>query len=84
MKITKKSLRTPFIAQMNAINNRYIPHQLYKEIKNRKKCKLCGKKVYKKKLQIHHKVSLSQGGKSDYQNCIGVCKECHKKIHNIL
>lgn len=67
-----------------AMRNRYVPHALYDAIKRRKECKLCGRKMKgKERLQVHHKIPVSQGGKSDYQNCIGICKHCHEKIHQV-
>jgi 5-methylcytosine-specific restriction endonuclease McrA len=74
-------LSQPKIVTNYANKDRFIPNALYREIKARKKCKLCNKIVKKGKLQIHHKVPVSQGGKSDYMNCIGICKECHDKAH---
>ena len=52
---------------MYAMKNRLVPGELYKAIKKRKKCKICGKppKVGKR-LQVHHKIPVSEGGKSDY------------------
>jgi hypothetical protein len=47
-----------------------------------KKCWICGNKVSKKKLQLHHKEYLSLGGKDKIENCIIVCDVCHEEIHN--
>jgi 5-methylcytosine-specific restriction endonuclease McrA len=78
-----KKREYPYVMGLYAQKDRFVPQELYKAIKERKVCKICGRKVRgKNRLQVHHKIPVSQGGKSDYQNCIGVCKECHWKIHN--
>jgi 5-methylcytosine-specific restriction endonuclease McrA len=47
------------------------------------KCAMCGKKFNPRGLTIHHCKNRSRGGKSNAKNCVAVCKECHKKIHEI-
>ena len=40
-------------------------------------CPFCGKPID----DYHHVIPRSQGGSDGPENRIGVCKECHKKIH---
>jgi len=46
------------------------------------KCELCGKsfKDYKEP-EYHHKIMHIKGGKSELENIMVLCKECHDKIH---
>lgn len=46
------------------------------------KCKICGKtfKDYKEP-EYHHKLMHSEGGKTDIDNIMVLCRECHAKIH---
>lgn len=39
-------------------------------------CGMCGRRV--KKLQIHHRIPQSLGGKDTRENAIGLCSSCHK------
>lgn len=32
-------------------------------------------------LEVHHKLSLSEGGEDTVGNCIAVCPNCHRKLH---
>lgn len=32
-------------------------------------------------LEVHHLVSLSQGGDDTVENCIAVCPNCHRQLH---
>ena len=32
-------------------------------------------------LEVHHKISLSEGGDDTVENCIAVCPNCHRKLH---
>lgn len=32
-------------------------------------------------LEIHHIDELSEGGKTDYENLIGLCPNCHTRVH---
>lgn len=32
-------------------------------------------------LEVHHKVSLSEGGEDTVDNCIAVCPNCHRELH---
>ena len=61
----------------------------WNEIKKRIKirddytCRKCNKKFPPNSpyLQVHHKVSLSKGGKNNDSNLISLCKKCHTKKH---
>ncbi|MCK5294164.1 MAG: HNH endonuclease [Arcobacteraceae bacterium] len=45
-------------------------------IQNR--CENCNSK---KKLSVHHIVYLCHGGRSNRDNCMTLCYECHKQVH---
>lgn len=76
-------INQPDIITNYAKKDRLIPQALYKEIKARKKCRICGRKKGKHEaFQIHHKIPVSQGGKHIHTNLILVCPECHIQIHN--
>lgn len=62
-----------------AKRGRFIPQELYVELKRVKKCEFCGLKA--KRLEIHHKVPVSEGGLNERSNLVAICKECHIKEH---
>ena len=35
-------------------------------------------------LSLSHKVPLSRGGLTDYENCLIECYPCHEKRHNLI
>jgi len=43
------------------------------------KCAICGEK---KKLVIHHKLSIKEGGDNHIDNLQAICEDCHGKIHS--
>lgn len=45
-----------------------------------KKC-LCGKTTSWNNLEAHHIQAWDDGGHTTADNCVMVCKDCHKKIH---
>ncbi len=49
------------------------------------KCGNCGKPLnwHWTGFEMHHKVRLSQGGKTDIKNCELICQPCHLKEHDI-
>jgi 5-methylcytosine-specific restriction endonuclease McrA len=47
-----------------------------------RKCWICGNKVSKKKIELHHKEYLSNGGKDKIENYMIVCDTCHDEIHD--
>jgi len=69
---------------MNYYSNkgRFIPHSIYKEIKQRTKCRDCGRKKKKESFEIHHIIPISKGGTNLINNLILLCPVCHKKRHN--
>jgi 5-methylcytosine-specific restriction endonuclease McrA len=75
-------LDNPKIVNIYSKKNRFIPNALYHKLKEKNKCRLCGiSKVKAKKLYIHHKIPVIEGGKNVEENLIVVCKECHDKLH---
>jgi 5-methylcytosine-specific restriction protein A len=46
-------------------------------------CQECGKAPDFRGLQVHHKIFRSHGGKSDSENCIAICGDCHDRAHGI-
>lgn len=63
-----------------AYRNRLMSEATYKGYK-KETCYLCGSE---KELAIHHIVPISWGGGSSKENCITLCKGCHKKAHKEL
>ena len=46
------------------------------------KCKKCKRQLKVSHMEFHHKKSWSKGGKTISKNCVGICHECHKDIHD--
>lgn len=44
-------------------------------------CAICKKKVKFKDTEAHHIISWAEGGKTVYENCMVLCKDCHTKAH---
>lgn len=44
-------------------------------------CKLCLLEC--EKLEVHHIIPISRGGKEDCSNLIEICLECHGKVHDV-
>lgn len=42
------------------------------------KCKICGSS---KNLTIHHKLPVARGGRSNLENCVCWCRDCHREYH---
>lgn len=53
----------------------WIPHDIYTELKKIKHCQKCKAEG---RLQIHHKLPVSKGGKSERSNLIVLCRDCHR------
>ena len=47
------------------------------------RCMKCGSKGDFRGLAIHHKVKLSEGGKTEKSNLILLCGKCHSLAHGI-
>lgn len=74
----------PNVMNIYASKGRMIPHNLYKEIKARTKCRDCGCKKKGRQFEIHHITPISMGGKNIHTNLILLCPDCHKKRHEVL
>ena len=61
---------------------RWVPMKLYMEVKKRKKCKLCGRKI-KGLPEVHHKIPVSKGGGNNIENLMAVHKDCHRRWHEL-
>jgi len=46
------------------------------------KCMVCGKLPGWLGLELVHKLALSQGGKTDRENCIVACRKCHAENYH--
>ena len=72
----------------NQINNRdnkrsfgtTLKHRIYDTQKG--KCAKCSCKIGISHMEFHHKKSWSNGGWTESKNCIGLCHNCHKDIHD--
>ena len=69
---------TPQIGTFDYLEYQFLKRLLYKRDKV---CKKCGSK---NNLTIHHKKTISKHPELRYEesNCIILCDDCHKKIHN--
>lgn len=58
---------------------RYIPKPLLDLLLEQAghKCTICNSNSY----DLHHIVFLENGGKTEYENLIAVCPNCHRRIH---
>lgn len=72
----KHSLKKDVITQIYSEKDRYIPQQLWMELKRIHVCQRC-KKRFPENLEIHHKVSVKDGGGNTKDNLMVVCKNCH-------
>lgn len=59
---------------------RQIEQLLYEKLKAKKTCDYCGKPMYNKIPEIHHKIAISQGGSNKEENLMAVHKKCHEKL----
>lgn len=50
--------------------------------KNDYRCKVCGKLISQENLEGHHIKAWYEGGTSDEDNCLAVCKACHTELTN--
>jgi uncharacterized protein with PIN domain len=60
-------------------NHRLIPHAIYEQLKQIRKCQKCGRefKPYQRG-EIHHVLAVRDGGKNNMKNLLLVCGYCHK------
>lgn len=55
-----------------------IPQKTRNQLLSERVCFVCGNK---KNLEIHHIVSIRNGGDSSMKNLMVLCECCHKKVH---
>jgi len=55
---------------------RFISNDIYKELKARRRCDVCGNKT-KGPPEIHHKIPVRHGGSNDHENLMALCHGCH-------
>lgn len=60
---------------------RYINSELYRKLKNKKKCDQCKSKI-KNNPEIHHIIPKRLGGSNEEDNLMSVCKGCHQMLDN--
>jgi 5-methylcytosine-specific restriction endonuclease McrA len=46
------------------------------------KCYKCHKPIKMSHMEFHHLKAWSKGGKTVSKNCVGLCHDCHKDIHD--
>lgn len=59
-------------------HNRNAHFEFVKEC-NIMQCAICGSKD---NIEVHHMIPLFLGGTTDKENCIGLCKKCHRAVTN--
>ena len=70
------------ILESYASRGRMVPKTAYSSIKRLKRCESCGQHINKVgRLEVHHKVSVRDGGSNERGNLLGLCRSCHKKAH---
>ena len=72
----------PFKAHTEREKLRDIPEQVRRAVLERDEyqCQLCGT-TGDNRLQLHHVVFRSHGGRHDAENLVTVCARCHEDIH---
>jgi len=78
----KRSLHNEQLNKKYAEKNRWIPNHIYTELKRQKRCWKCNKVAKGKFLEIHHIVSVRDGGTNAKKNLVAVCHSCHKILDN--
>jgi len=65
-----------------------VSRELRREVmqKNHQKCYCCDAKNNEKsmRLELHHIVPVSFGGKTEANNLLPLCFNCHKSVHNLI
>ena len=74
----RHDLRRERFCRKKASTGRYIPKKIYEKLKAKTICEHCGKKKGNRRLQIHHKIAIKDGGTNDEGNLMAVHKACHK------
>jgi 5-methylcytosine-specific restriction endonuclease McrA len=59
-----------------------IPKELRREVMKRDgwQCLVCGDER-QERLDLHHLIHRSQGGKDDFYNLVTLCRHCHELVH---
>lgn len=60
-------------------NGRFIAPKDHRELKAKRECEECNKKM-KHPPEIHHVIPVCKGGSNERNNLMAVCKDCHKKL----
>jgi len=74
-----RDLRREEITKLYANKNRYIPQNIYTKLKNKKKCDKCGKGLCGLP-EIHHIISVEDGGESIESNLMAVHENVTKYL----
>lgn len=74
-----RDLKRDQIVKKYSDKGRYIPQNIYTELKNKDHCDHCHKYT-RQRLEIHHKIPVHKGGKSNKENLIAVCEKCHELL----
>jgi len=56
-----------------------LRHRIY--LKQYCSCFYCDKWLRFDEFSLHHIISRGAGGDDSEENCMGICQECHDKIH---
>lgn len=60
--------------------NRRIDSGIYNQLKSQEKCSYCKKPFSGQIPEIHHIISIKNGGTNDISNLMSVHKKCHKEL----
>jgi 5-methylcytosine-specific restriction endonuclease McrA len=72
-----KDIRKANITKNYAGKGRYIPQKTYVKLKQKKECDHCHKKFNGVIPEIHHIVSIKDGGTNEEYNLMAVHPKCH-------
>jgi 5-methylcytosine-specific restriction endonuclease McrA len=78
LKIRTKEL-TPQLKHLIK-KGRFIPNKIYCELKKQKICDFCRQIIEGELPEIHHIISIAEGGTNERSNLMVVHKDCHAHI----
>lgn len=85
--VLRRNILVAEFLKKNKIEEKDVKRQISEEDKiacfaKNSSCEMCNKKFKDyKEPEYHHKLMYSQGGKTEIENIMVLCKECHDKIH---
>ena len=75
-----KLLNSEFISVIPNKEYKTLRHNIY--LDQHRLCGHCGRWTEFDQFHIHHKKTRGAGGTDDKSNLIGLCWQCHRKVHD--